>query len=267
MSPKQPVVWRKICCRKIPGSRTYCLLWASKPSVECHTAGHTRTKDKQWYFQVLKHYIRCLSKWPVRRIPQYPWGGGGGRTPNAPNLSSQSHDFPDFLEASKHNPQSSWNQKHLAQIQLCKYRHLAFWGTLLFLNGFLPTNVKQVGAHAFAHSSMFKSLPDNQILKAESVTQMSLSEAIPEEQGLDLNRAASLVVWLAFSALPIFGSLWAKCPFLSQDPAAQGSVLVLHPDEHNRNFRQIKLSWNTFLKYFVGALPHNRILKSYFLVQ
>lgn len=41
---------------------------------------------------------------------------------------------------------------------------------------------------------MFKSLRDNQILRAEPVTQMSLSEKIPEEQGLDLNLAASLVV-------------------------------------------------------------------------
>lgn len=73
MSPKQPVVWRKICWRKIPGSRTYCLPWASKPSVECHTAGHTRTKYKQ-YLLMLKHYIRCLSRSPVRRRnPQYPW--------------------------------------------------------------------------------------------------------------------------------------------------------------------------------------------------
>lgn len=73
MSPKQLVVWRKICCRKIPGSHTYCLPWASKPSVECHTAGHARTKDKQ-YLQMLKHYIKRLFRRPMRRRnPQYPW--------------------------------------------------------------------------------------------------------------------------------------------------------------------------------------------------
>lgn len=110
---------------------------------------------------------------------------------------------------------------------------------------------------------MFKSLRDNQILRAETVTQMSLSEKIPEEQGLDLNLAASLVVWLAFSALPVSGSLWAKCPCLSLDLAARGSVLVLHPDK--QKFRQIKPSLNKWLKeYSVGALPHDHSLKSYF---
>lgn len=55
---------------------------------------------------------------------------------------------------------------------------------------------------------------------------------LPEEQGLDLNLAVSLAVSLVFSALPVSGSLWAKCPYLSLDLATLESVLVPHPGKH-----------------------------------